>query len=102
MANDSNNKSAHQEKLEAQLKEIDARIDEWQAKLQGASADARIEAQHQLDKLRGQRDDINQKLEELRNAGENAWDDVRNGVETAINDLRQAVDSAMDSFRNRS
>jgi uncharacterized coiled-coil DUF342 family protein len=45
------------EKAKAQLDKWNARIDELQAKADGAEADARIEYEKQINELRGKRDE---------------------------------------------
>jgi len=43
------------------------------AKVDEASADAKIEYQNQLDEVRAQRDQAEAKLKKMREAGDEAW-----------------------------
>jgi len=49
--------------------------------------------------LSNKRDAVQEKLEEIGKASEDAWFDLKVGFETAWNDLNQAFQSAMDKFQ---
>jgi uncharacterized coiled-coil DUF342 family protein len=95
---DMTDKSAYRQKLEAQLDEWGTEIDKLQAKAAEVGADARVELEKQVDELRKRQADAREKLEELNDAGEDAWEDVRGGVEKAWEKLGDAVDRAVDRF----
>jgi hypothetical protein len=91
-------KTAYRQKLEAQLDEWGVEIDKLQAKASEASADAQSELEKQVHDLRDQEADAREKLDELSEAGEDAWQDVRGGVEQAWNSLGDAIQRAADRF----
>lgn len=93
-------KQAYQEKLQAQLSEIEAQINVWRAKVEQAEADAKLESQKHLENLEQRRDDIRAKLEELSNAGEGAWEDLKAGIDSAWDDLKRAFEDAAARFRD--
>jgi chromosome segregation ATPase len=76
-------RDAYIKKLEAQLQEWDAEIDKLQAKAKKSQADAQIAYEKQLKELRVQRHEAAEKMDELRRAGEGAWEDMRAGMEKA-------------------
>lgn len=92
-------KEAYQQKLEAQLDEVEARLKLWRSKMEQAGADAKIEYERQLENLEKQRDTARNRLQELRNASEDAWEDVKAGADRAWNDLRNAFENAAEHFR---
>lgn len=91
-------KSAYRQKLEARLDQWRADIDKLQAKATEASADARLEYEDQVKKLREQQDDARQQLEELDDASGEAWKDLKGGVEKAWDNLGAAVKNATERF----
>lgn len=92
-------KQSYMEKLEAQLNEWTAQIDQLRAKPDGAKADAKLEYQQQIDHLQTKKDQVQGKLNEIKQAGEGAWESLREGVEAAVTDLKAAVDRAMSKFQ---
>ena len=95
-------KEAYQQKMEAQLKEWAAKIGELMAKAEKAKAEATIEYQRQIKELQAKQAVAQEKLEELRKAGEGAWEDLRAGLETAWDDLRSACNNAVARFKKTS
>lgn len=92
-------KSAYRQKLEAKLDQWAAEIDKLQAKAAEAGADARVEYQRQVDELRDKQKDARAKLDELDDAGGDAWEDLKGGIEKAWEDLGSAVSAARERFR---
>ena len=92
-------KDLYQEKMEAQLKEWQAKIDELTAKAQQASADAKLQYKKQMDVLRPKLEAAQQKLQELKTSGKNAGDNIKTGMEAAWNELKTAWDKAVAQFK---
>ncbi len=92
-------KSAYLQNLEAQLDAWDAEVQKLQAKAKDAQADARLNYAEQLNLLQARRREVAERMEELRNAGEDAWEDVRVGVDAAWSSLNNALDKAQQRFR---
>jgi uncharacterized coiled-coil DUF342 family protein len=88
-------KEAYQEKVTAQLRELEANIARLQAKADQAHAEAKIESYEKIEELRAKRDLAQQKLEELREAGDEAWEELKAGIENAWDDLRTAMQNAL-------
>src|SRR6056297_2046857 len=91
-------KDAYRQKLEARLDQWRAEIDKLQAKAAEAGADARVEYEKQVDELREKQDEAREKLKELDNASDDAWQDIKEGVEKAWESLGDAVKSARERF----
>jgi predicted nucleic acid-binding Zn-ribbon protein len=95
----SKERDAYIEKARAQLDQLSSRIDLLQARASEAKADARIEYERELDRLRERRDAARSKLEDVRGASGAAWEDVREGFEQAWEALGEAVTQANERFR---
>ena len=92
-------KEAYQQKIEAQLDEWTAEIDKMKAKAAKAEADARLEYNDRIEELRLKQLVAQEKLQEFREAGEDAWEDLKAGLELAWDSLGEAVKSARSRFK---
>lgn len=92
-------KEAYLKKFRAKLAEHNAQIDKLGARLAEMHADAAIEANGLLARLKSQRDAASRKLEEINAAGEHAWKDLQVGAEIIWEDLREISDSVRNRFR---
>jgi hypothetical protein len=92
-------KEAYQKKLQAQLKEWDAKLDLLSAKAQKVAADARINYEDELVALRSKRAEAHRVLAELGTRGENAWEDMKDGVDTAWDAMSQALERVAARFK---
>ncbi len=99
MTDTAETRAAYREKMQAQIREMEAEINKLVARAQGAKADAKIEYQRQIDELRSKQDALERKLRELDAAGDRAWDDIRTGIESAWDDLKGAVNDAVARFQ---
>lgn len=92
-------KSAYLKQLEAQLEEWDAEIGRLRARAKTAQAEAQLESEEQLKELRARRKETFDRMEELRQAGEGAWQDMKAGLEGALLSFQNAIDKARARFR---
>lgn len=92
-------KQAFQSALEAQLKELDARLEELKLKAGLAKLEVRGEYEKQLETLSSKRAVAQTKLNELRSRAEGAWEDLRGGTEKAWEDMRQAMERFASRFK---
>lgn len=92
-------KEAYQEKLEAQLRIWNAKIEELKGKADKAEAEAKIRYQEQLQALRAKQEEAEKRLRELKAAGEGAWEDLKGGIEKVWDELRDAVEKAASRFK---
>jgi ElaB/YqjD/DUF883 family membrane-anchored ribosome-binding protein len=92
-------KEAYQQKLQAQLKEWDAKLDQLIAKGQKATADARINYENDLESLKSKRAQAHQMLEEMGKRSETAWEDLKDGVEKAWDEMRKTMEKVSARFK---
>jgi uncharacterized coiled-coil DUF342 family protein len=91
-------KEAYQQKLEAQLDEWNAEIAKLKAKADKAEAEIRIAYNQQIEDLRTKEDAMRQKLNELKNSSESAWQDLKSGIDRAWSSLSDSIKSAQARF----
>jgi chromosome segregation ATPase len=91
-------KEAYKKKQEARLEELKAQIQLLKARADKFGADAEITYKEQLRQLRNRREEAEERLAALRDAGLDAWVDLKSGVETALDDLQDAVKDATSRF----
>jgi hypothetical protein len=89
---------AYREKREAQIQELAARLDLWEAKLRKAAAEGEIRYREELEQLRSKLEIARVRLSLLKDAGEAAWQEIRDGLDDAVDDLRRAVRKAASKF----
>jgi hypothetical protein len=87
-------KETYHEKMETQLKEWSAKIDQLMAKVEHVSADLRLKYQKQIDALREKQAAARHKLDELKVTGESAWEEVKEGTERVWQELKEAFEKA--------
>jgi hypothetical protein len=92
-------KEAYEQKLQAQLDEWGAEIDKLKAKTDNAEADAQLEYYKQIEELRSMQESATNKLAELKDAGDDAWEDLKAGIESAWDSLGSALKSAYSRFK---
>ena len=88
----------YQEKMEAQLKDLTAKLEELKGKAAKAGADAKAEMNKQLEALKPKLDAAQQKMKELRAAGGETWEKVKEGSEKAMADLKKTWESIKSKF----
>jgi predicted nucleic acid-binding Zn-ribbon protein len=94
-----NEKELYQQKKQAQLDEWKAEVDKFKAKASGASADAQLELNKQIEALEGKIQEGKTMLAEIATASENAWESVKEGVESAWESMKSAFSDAAAKFK---
>jgi hypothetical protein len=92
-------KEAYRKQMEARLAEWDARLDLLAAKTRKATADAQIDYENELDALKRQREHAVETLAELARRSEGAWDDVKIGAERAWDEMGKTIDRLAARFK---
>lgn len=92
-------KQVYLQRLEAQLKDWDARLSVLSAKAQRVKADARIGYENEVETLRRNRAAARAMLEDLGKRGEDAWEDMKDGVETARDEMRRGLEKLAARFK---
>jgi hypothetical protein len=92
-------RKAYEERLDAQLKEWSAEIALFKAKAEKAKAEVRIEYYKTIETLQGKQDAARKKLQELRSAGDDAWEDLKTGAENVWTEVKTTFQSAASRFK---
>jgi multidrug resistance efflux pump len=92
-------RKAYEEKFDAQLKEWSAEIALLKAKADKAKAEVKIEYYKTIETLQGKQDAAKMKLQELRTAGDDAWEDLKTGAENVWTEVKTAFQSASSRFK---
>ncbi len=91
-------KELYQQKKQAQLDEWKAEVDKLKAKASGASAEAQLELNKQIDVLEGKIEEGRTKLAEIADASEDAWESIKDGAESAWDSRKSAFRDAAAKF----
>jgi len=92
-------RKAYEEKFDAQLKERSAEIALLKAKADKARAEAKIEYYKTIETLQGKQNMARTTLQELRAAGDDAWEDLKTGAENVWTEVKSAFNSAASKFK---
>ncbi len=92
-------KTAYKQKIQSQLDEWNAEIDKLKAKADSAGADAQLEYNQQIKEIRDRQDTVKQKLNELEESSEGAWEEVKTGMDEAMDALDKSLKSAASRFK---
>ena len=86
------------EATKQRLDELDDRIAELEARAEQASVEARAEYRERVDALKSQSAEARDRLQQLRDASDAAWQDIKAGVDAATARLGEALSSARARF----
>ena len=89
----------YQAKMEAQLKDVTAKLASLAAKADKAQADAKVKYQDDIQKLRLKLAETQEHLQKVKASSGEAWVTLKDGTEKAWGELRGAVDGALAKFR---
>lgn len=92
-------KELYQQKKQAQLDEWEAEVNRIKAKASGASANAQLELNKEINALEGKIEQGKAKLAEIADASEDAWESIKEGVDSAWDSLKSAVNDAAEKFK---
>ncbi|WP_163339045.1 hypothetical protein [Desulfopila sp. IMCC35008] len=85
--------------LHAKIDEWDTEIDRLSAKAAMVEAESREDYYQQIAEMKAKRSQINEKLEKVRQSGENAWEDLKSGIDLALESMNEALRSAASRFK---
>ncbi|MBA4742189.1 MAG: hypothetical protein H2060_05725 [Azoarcus sp.] len=92
-------RDAYLEKMKAQIDEWNAEIEKIEAKARGAQADAKIEYEKQLGTMRLQREKLRERMRDVNEANEDAFESLRESVENAWDELAKGFRDALNKYR---
>jgi len=88
--------------VDAQLKTLDAKINDLGQKAEGLKDDTKVEADKVLDGLREKRGELTQKLDELKKSSAQSWQEIKSGFSAAMTDFEKALEEAKNKIRKNS
>jgi chromosome segregation ATPase len=91
-------KTEYEEKLQTQLDEFSAEIDRLKARADKTEADAEPWHHKQVEALQEKHKLAKEKLGELRESGDDAWEDLKDGIASAWDSVSVALKSAAKRF----
>ncbi len=92
-------KEAYKQKIAAELGLAQAKLAEFKAEAKNSAADVRIKYNEHTDELEKMVITTKAKLQELDDAGEDAWEHLKAGVESTWNALSTAMHDAATKFK---
>ena len=92
-------KEAYEKRLEAELDEWSAEIDRLKAKADQTEAETRLKYYEEIEEFRELQQSTRDKLDEMRAAGDDAWEDLKAGVDSAKDSMTNALRSAASRFK---
>lgn len=94
-----NERKAYEDKLYAQLAEWNAQTTLLKARADKAKAEAKIEYYKTIEALQHRQEVAKTKLQELKLAGDEAWEEVKAGVEKTWEEVKTTFHSAASKFK---
>jgi hypothetical protein len=92
-------KEAYKQKLEANLKEMNAQINLLAAKAESAGADVKLKTAKELDRLRNKQRQAAEKIKELEEAGGDTWEKVKVTADSLWDELKSGVSHTVSKFK---
>lgn len=90
--------TAYREKYEAKLDEWNAEITKLKAKARQEKSDASITLHHKVEDLEAKHTALKQKLNDVADDNNNAWNELKSGIEKAGSDLSGSIKAAAHKF----
>ena len=87
------------EKVKAQLRELEPHLEKFQGKARIAKAETAVKYEKIMLELREKKSGLEERLKELRDAGEGSWTALKGGIEKASQDIKKAFDEAKKHFQ---
>lgn len=91
---------AYQDKLQAQLEELEGRISLLKVKAENANMETRIDAREQIQQAKEQYEEAEEKIKNLQSKTESTWQDLQPEIEETMQGLMESVNEAILQFRD--
>ena len=91
---------AYKQKIEAEVKEMKAKMKLQEANAEKSSADMRIKFQKNQDDLKSRFKDIEMRLDRFSNSAEDSWGEIRSGIDKSMDEMRDALKNATKHLNN--
>ena len=92
-------RKAFVDKVAAQLKQWDDEIQKLEIKAQKAGSGAKAEYKKQIQELRKKKASAQDRLEDIKDAGEEAWGKVKFGAEKALDEIKNVFQAVLSKFK---
>jgi peptidoglycan hydrolase CwlO-like protein len=92
-------KEEYQRALAAQMRELDAKVDELKAKAARANDAVKVEFARDMDALDRQKAVLAEKTDAVKSSSASAWNDVKAGANSAMESVRQTYERAKARFQ---
>jgi hypothetical protein len=83
---------------EVYIEKLKAKLDELDANIRGASAEAKVKYENQIHDLQKKRDELQQSIKDIQEAGEDAWEELKQGANDAWDALKDSLSKAKSEF----
>ncbi|MDY0094157.1 MAG: hypothetical protein RBT80_15795 [Candidatus Vecturithrix sp.] len=95
-------KEQYVEKRQAEIDKWNAELEDLEAKIKTAGADAKAKLEHEehISALRQKRDEAKAKLAEIQAAGDDTWEDLKDGVEGIWANIKDGYDKVASKFKS--
>ena len=93
------NRKDYIDRMAARLKEWDTELQKLEAKAELAKADVKASYNQQIKELRLKKEEAQQKLKKIQDAGEDAWEELKEGAEKSWKIFEDSVKNAWGKFK---
>jgi hypothetical protein len=87
------------DRMAARLREWDTDLQKLEAKAEVAKADVKASYNQQIKELRLKKEEAQQKLKMIQDAGEDGWEELKEGAEKSWNLFEDSVKKAWGKFK---
>jgi len=88
-------------KLKSQIDKWNAEAGHWEAQMKAAQGKLREDYAAQLDKVKGQREEMLAQMKQLQSASADAWADMMRGTDQAWKSMSEAFEQARSHFKKK-
>lgn len=95
-------KDQYVEKHQVEIEKLNAELDDLQAKITEAGADANTKLEHEehMAALREKRDEAKAKLAEIQAAGDDTWESLKDGLEHTWTSIKGGFEKVAAKFKS--
>lgn len=93
------NKEAYKKKMQAQLREWGAVIDQLRAKADKKTASTEIDYNKTINNLKDKKEKTLSKLNSVKDTNEGSWQNFKAEVESNFEDLKKSIDKAIEKIK---
>lgn len=92
------NMKLYKEKAQARYEQYSAKIDELLAQFNETKADTKLNVKNQFEDLTNRQKTAAEKLDQMKDKGEDAWQEMRSGVDSALDELENSYQQATEKL----